>query len=332
MDGMQMLDGMGGIDSKFIEEAEEAEQAQRLSWRGILPLAVAACLCIVAGIVWIKAGLIRESGRQDIARQERQEAYARVANSAETQECQMESQESRMETAQVEASESGKETAWIETVEGGVVTVRKETTESGMENAHKESTDISEENAASSKQGNEEMINGSKQTEWTADETTAGYRIISSYGVSNEEEMAAKTADYAVVNGGCFLSNSLKAALDAYGEEVRYRVVVEIFSEGVQVPVDGKIAAGETERLRAEGYIVAMETLNDGVNTQTLFTLHATAGQLNAFKGLDKYGYGIWLYGEKTQMAVSDTMEIYHIEDHGDVVGRYNGSVTHEGD
>lgn len=220
MDGIQMLDVLGGMDSEYVEEADEV---QKPSWNRILALAAAACLCIAAGISWIRVDALRECGTHDNEKQESQEAFARTMDLTLTEECQVET------ALKISQNESAKP-------QEGAATPSNEEMEA-------------------------EMING--LAAW------------------DDDEMAAKTADYAVENGGCFLSNSLREALEQYGDEVRYRVVVEIFLDGVQVSPDGEIAIEETERLCADGYVVVMETLPDGESTRIFFTLHATAAQLD---------------------------------------------------
>ncbi len=264
MEGIQILDLMGNIDMKYVEEAEEERRRPGLRF---LPSVAVACLCIVVGIAGIKAGII--GGRKVKNTQQGMQVSQKVVTmSAE---------------AVTETAEMLPESATLS---------QESFTESDSEMAR-------------------EMVNGAARTKETDEEDYESYKMISSYDVSSEE-MAAKLADYAVRSGECFMSISLRGAMDAYGDEVRYRVVVDIFRDGIAVAPDGEIAAKERERLFSEGYVVAMETENYGTNTQTFFTLHATFEQLNEFHGLEEYGYGLWLYGEKTKTAGDNTVEVYN--------------------
>ena len=103
--------------------------------------------------------------------------------------------------------------------------------------------------------------------------------MISSFGESTY------SGDIAVVNGGIAFSDALEAALQEYGNTVRYRVVLEFFKDGVQIDSAGEIAMKEFDGLAEAGYIVALETYNEGYIEQHLFTLHATAEQLRSFPG-----------------------------------------------
>ena len=55
MEGIEILNLMGNIDVKYIEEAEEE---RRRSWFRFLPSVAVVCLCLVVGIAGIKAGII----------------------------------------------------------------------------------------------------------------------------------------------------------------------------------------------------------------------------------------------------------------------------------
>lgn len=117
--------------------------------------------------------------------------------------------------------------------------------------------------------------------------------MISSYG-----EMDVP-ADLAVQNGGVHFSEPLLAAMDAYGDDATYRVLVELFHDGVQTAADSPLAEAETHRLGDLGYIVAIEKVyQDEVMISCSFTLHATYEQLQAFTASDNLGYSLLLYGE----------------------------------
>ena len=117
--------------------------------------------------------------------------------------------------------------------------------------------------------------------------------MISSYG-----EMGVPV-DLAVRNGGVHFSEPLLAAMDTYGDDATYRVLVELFHDGVQIAADSPLAEAETHRLGDLGYTVAIEKVyQDEVMTSCSFTLHATYEQLQAFTAGDNLGYSLLLYGE----------------------------------
>lgn len=116
--------------------------------------------------------------------------------------------------------------------------------------------------------------------------------MISSYGES------AYAGDMVVYNGAYVLSDSLKGALQEYGNTAKYRVIVELFTDGVQLDNASETVQAEINRLANEGYIVAFETYNDGNVDHKYFTLHAEFDQLNDFCASDALGYFILLYGE----------------------------------
>lgn len=118
--------------------------------------------------------------------------------------------------------------------------------------------------------------------------------MISIYGESGFDF----SGDMAVMNGGVFFSEALTGAMAEYGDAAKYRVLVELFCDGVQISSGGEVARSEMERLGDEGYTVAFETYFDGAENHYYFTLHATAKQLEAFEGSAGLGYALWLYGE----------------------------------
>lgn len=111
-------------------------------------------------------------------------------------------------------------------------------------------------------------------------------------------DSSLNTGDMAVSNGCSEMSNSLKAAVSELGDSVRYRVVVEMFRDGVAIGSDSPEVSAESERLFGEGYITAHESINDGYQQTVLFTLHATSEQLLSFPAAKDYGYYISLYDE----------------------------------
>ncbi|MCR4805868.1 MAG: hypothetical protein K5981_09535 [Clostridia bacterium] len=123
-------------------------------------------------------------------------------------------------------------------------------------------------------------------------------------------------------NGEVGLSLPLRDAMDAFrGEDVLYRVVVEIFRDagkpamGHQPDDSAHEEVDESERLldpdsaeaqdvmarlaRDYGFITAIETFTDADGSQTTWnTLHATYEQLADFPKDPEHGFMLWLYDE----------------------------------
>jgi len=84
--------------------------------------------------------------------------------------------------------------------------------------------------------------------------------LIASYGEEkyNIDADTNVNVDMAVSDGGVFLSDSLKAAMEHYGDTVNYRVLVELFDDGVQISSGGQLAIKESERLSELGYSIML--------------------------------------------------------------------------
>lgn len=302
MDACRMLDIMGGIDEKFIEEAEEAATPSHYKWFGV---ATAACLCLLAGTAWMKAGMARrvafeaqqeatQNETWEVMREEMRESAIPSRDPAETEEMAME-MEGSPESILVEEGE----------IDQGLQQTERAVQENNNGSAESMG-DAQDVNHRTEENANDPMFTDDK-------EIASKTKMITSYPVDGPD-VEGLSGDYAVLNGGCFLSPSLKGALAEYGnsEEYRYRVIIELFRDGVQVPNESDEAGAERDRLATEGYVVAYETLSDGnATTHSLFTIHATAKQLKEFATSQQYGYGLWLYDEKEGHATEGTVETY---------------------
>lgn len=116
--------------------------------------------------------------------------------------------------------------------------------------------------------------------------------FVSSYGPDTYD------AGMVAGNGSFVLSKSLSDAVEDYGSSVRYRVVLLPFSGGVRLDAADDPVTREIERLAAEGYTVAYETMSDGNNIVSYLTLHATAEQISSFACPENIGYYIVFYNE----------------------------------
>ena len=130
--------------------------------------------------------------------------------------------------------------------------------------------------------------------------------MIEAFGQSTWSE------DMAVANGGCVFSDSLTAAMENYGDSVRYRVMVEFFRDGVQIDAGDELARRECDRLVDAGYLVALETCRDGAVENRLFTIHATAEQLRNYPLDGALGYHFLLYGEYFGETYTRAPEVFN--------------------
>jgi hypothetical protein len=106
----------------------------------------------------------------------------------------------------------------------------------------------------------------------------SGYSIQTMISTFGETKM---DSDCSVNNGGVLFSDALTGAMEQYGDEVKYCVIVELFSDGVAIDCASREGKAEMDRFFTdEGYTVAFENYNDGYVDHNYFTLHATLEQL----------------------------------------------------
>lgn len=120
--------------------------------------------------------------------------------------------------------------------------------------------------------------------------------MISSY---DGNEMLSEPCYAVPENGKFYFSVPLRHAMDAYGDRVKYRVVVDVFTDRELLSPDSSQVQDERERLSDNGYIVAYETYFDGESNHNYFTLHATYEELISFQANAGYGYFMFLYDER---------------------------------
>ena len=130
-------------------------------------------------------------------------------------------------------------------------------------------------------------------------------RIISSYAGSYTTGDTS-SASYATPENGkrCF-STPLQQAMDAYGDRVLYRVVVDVFRDKEPLSADSKPVQEERARLSDSGYTVAYETVSDGESAHPYLILHATYDELTGFAANERYGYFLFLYEERVEPAAN---------------------------
>ena len=134
---------------------------------------------------------------------------------------------------------------------------------------------------------------------------------ISAFG-----ERTAPT-DMAVSNGVVYLSQQLRAAMDHYGDSANYRVLIEFYRDGVQIPIGGETVRREMQRLFDLGYTSAFETHMktekqgelETVVASYYFTIpFAELALLTDFPASDSLGYHLMLYGEYFGTEQPDTV------------------------
>jgi RNA polymerase sigma factor (sigma-70 family) len=125
---------------------------------------------------------------------------------------------------------------------------------------------------------------------------TIGRNIAINY-VKHERRMVDTSAE------DLELLSEDEETLEKYGTDAGYRVIVELFSDGIEIDCACAEGKAEMERFAAEGYTVAFETYNDGYVDHNYFTLLATAEQLdsNRFPASEQFGYCVLLYGERME-------------------------------
>ncbi|MBQ9458761.1 MAG: hypothetical protein IJU66_02400 [Oscillospiraceae bacterium] len=101
-------------------------------------------------------------------------------------------------------------------------------------------------------------------------------------------------------NGEVGYSIPLGEAMEEYGDNARYRVVVDRFQDEQPMDPTGDEVEAEMDRLAAVGIVSAYERLYDhDVQERAYFTIHATRYELEHFPPSDDYGYMLFLYSER---------------------------------
>ena len=101
-------------------------------------------------------------------------------------------------------------------------------------------------------------------------------------------------------NGEVNLSVPLREAMNEYGDNARYRVVVDRFQNEQPLDPAGDEIEAEMDRLAAVGIVNAYERFYDhDVLERAYFTIHASRYELEHFPPSDDYGYMLFLYGER---------------------------------
>ena len=101
-------------------------------------------------------------------------------------------------------------------------------------------------------------------------------------------------------NGEVGYSIPLREAMDEYGDDARYRVVVDRFQNEQPMDPVGDGVEAEMDRLAAVGIVSAYERVYDhDALEHAYFTIHASRYELEHFPPSDEYGYMLFLYAER---------------------------------
>ena len=108
---------------------------------------------------------------------------------------------------------------------------------------------------------------------------------ISGFDVAGEVSPSYATPK----NSECCFSMSLQGAMNEYGDEVLYRVVIDVFENDEPLTDSSKMQA-ECDRLANLGY---------DASNGNYFTMTATYEELVDFVANENYGYFMFLYDER---------------------------------
>ncbi len=114
--------------------------------------------------------------------------------------------------------------------------------------------------------------------------------VVSSFGEGKY------SASYATPeNGKFYFSVPLNGAIDEYGNDVVYHVVIDVFCEKEQLLKDDEQIDTEIKRLSDNGYDLCKENING----TAYIVMTAELNQLSEFSANENYGYFMFLYSER---------------------------------
>lgn len=290
MNAEQLLDAVGEVRDDFLAEADAAPVKRRNTW--LRWGAMAACVCLIAVAAFaapklltppvadvpVQAGLAPEQMQGGGYAPEAPERGGASVNTGMLPASASDIALSAQEKDGKPYPDSGNTPSAVPDAPGPTATPRVE-------------PDVPEISPTHPATGNlpDQPVNGPMLRE--GDEVPDYTPMISGYGT-------ALLTDKSVAAGGVLFSQQLTEALAAYGDSATYRVMAELFRDGVEISGGSAEAKAEMERLAAEGYTVAFETYFDGYAEHYYFTLHATAAQLESFSAGSECGWFLMLYNE----------------------------------
>ena len=133
----------------------------------------------------------------------------------------------------------------------------------------------------------------------TCDDTVpnSGKKVIASYP---EIENPAEGCYAAPENGTFFYTVPLRLALEHYGDEANYRVIVSVWSD-LNNDFSAETYMQEAERLNSLGYDAEVndQIVNGNGDIDYILTMQASKAALETFPARADHGYVICLYGER---------------------------------
>ncbi len=105
-------------------------------------------------------------------------------------------------------------------------------------------------------------------------------------------------AKVAPENGTVIMTSALQNAMEHYGDEAKYNVVITICKSRKALDIRSDEVAAERERLAGLGYITFLENYWDGEESTTVFGCHFSYEELQNFAASEDYGYILNLYDE----------------------------------
>lgn len=280
----KLYNSMTNVREEYIEEAREAETIKKHPiWirRGV----PAACLCLAAIAIFIVTNLFASSPEKDQDANEGQILTADIRHPENDQDKVI---------GTADASPDGDPKEYSVAREG-------ETTDD-VKTAAQDPTEQDPVELDQEMGGWYLMPDNGEFIDWSQVKT-----MISAYGdmddgIEDGIEDGIAVCYMAPDNGTYSYSMPLKKAMEEYGDTVKYRVVVDVFSDNQILDADSEAVEKERKRLGKLDYIVSFEQYRHyGVITNSYFTLHAEQEQLINFAANEDYGYMLWLYDERVR-------------------------------
>lgn len=277
----KLYNSMTNVREEYIEEAREAETIKKhpiwIKW-GVM----AACLCLAAIAVFTVTDLFASSPEKDQDANEGQIYTADIRHPENDQD---------KATGTADASPDGDPKEYSVVREG-------ETTDD-VKTAAQDQTEQDPVELDQEMGGWYLMPDNGEFIDWSQVKT-----MISAYGDMDDGIEDGIAVCYMAPDNGTYgYSMPLKKAMEEYGDTVKYRVVVEVFSDNQILEADSEAVEKERKRLaQLEDYIVAFEQYKHSDGTKnSYFTLHAEQEQLINFAANEDYGYMLWLYDERVR-------------------------------
>ena len=284
MKDYELLDAVGGIDSKYIESA--GQKSRRPAWRAAG--AIAACLVLAVG-VWAAV-----SGRIPGQTSAQPEQSAGMTSASDDTRSAAHPVAPPTPDPDGRIERDPEPDTWPE------VTILRPGDDGYIDPAPLPTLDPSGTGANGPSGGGGFQPNIPVDPSGTQ-ELPPITPIISRFGEFPEPTVPV------VPNGSVVFSDALAAAMAQYGDTVNYRVYTVFFRDGEQVTDDKALAWAEQERLSsATGCIVAMEGLSPAEKPGTYtegewtyyLTLHASFAQLEGYPANENAGVFLMLYDE----------------------------------